>query len=65
MENSEVIHIVYLYTEGCYGKVDTLGIYASEVTYIKDGVEHIELIDNEDFIIMNEIVLVHIEEDNE
>lgn len=42
--------------------VDSLGIYASEVTYVKDGVDYREIIDNEDFIIMNEIVLTHIEE---
>ena len=65
MENSEVINIVYLYTEGVYGMVDNLGLYASEVSYVKDGIDHLELVDNEDFIVMNEIVLKHIEEDNE
>jgi hypothetical protein len=61
-ESAEVINIVYIYTEQCYGMVDNLGIYASEVTYVKDGIDYREIIDNEDFIIMNEIVLTHIEE---
>ncbi len=61
-ESAEVINIVYIYSEQCYGMVDSLGIYASEVTYVKDGIDYREIIDNEDFIIMNEIVLTHIEE---
>lgn len=65
MESFEVISIVYVYPLGCYGTVERLGAYASEVSYIKDGEEHIDLIDNEDFIIMNEIGLTHIEEDYE
>jgi hypothetical protein len=64
-ENAEVISIVYLYTEGVYGMVESIGIYASEVSYIKDGINYLELVDNEDFIVMNEIVLMHVEEDNE
>jgi hypothetical protein len=32
---------------------------------VKDGTNYLELVDNEDFIIMNEIVLMHVEEDNE
>jgi hypothetical protein len=64
-ESAEVVLIVYVYSLGCYGTIDSLGVYASEVRYSMDGVDQIELIDNEDFIIMNEIVLTHIEEENE
>ena len=64
-ESAEVISIVYIYSEKCYGKVENIGVYASEVSYVKDGIEHVEIIDNEEFVIMNEIVLMHMEEDDE
>jgi hypothetical protein len=64
-ESPEIINIVYIYSEKCYGTVGNIGIYASEASYVKDGIEHVEVIDNEDFVIMNEIVLMHIEEEDE
>jgi hypothetical protein len=34
------------------------------VKYNKDGIEHNELLENEEFTIMDEIVFTHIEESN-
>lgn len=59
----EVINIVYLYPEGLYGTVETLGAYASVVKYTKDEVEYEELYDNADFTIVDEIVFEHIIEE--
>lgn len=56
--------IVYLHGLGVYGAVEALGAFASIVKYKKDEIEYEELIDNEDFSIMDEIVFEHIEEDN-
>lgn len=58
------IAIAYLFEERIFGSVEKLGVYASMVKYNKDGVEVEELFDNEDFVIVDEIVFEHIEEDN-
>ena len=63
-EYFEVINIVYIYSEEVHGTVENLGAYASIVKYKKDGFEYEELLDNEDFVIMDEIVLQHFEEEN-
>ncbi len=62
-EYYEIINIVYLYPEKCYGSVETLGAYASVVKFNKDGEERYELFDNEDFVIVDEIVFTHAEEE--
>ena len=58
------VAIAFIHEENCYGTVEKLGVYASVVKYTKDGVELEELMDNEDFVIVDEIVFEHIEEDN-
>lgn len=57
------VAIAFIHDEGCYGTVNKLGVYASVVKYNKDGVEVEELLDNEDFVILDEIVFEHVEED--
>lgn len=63
-ESYEIINIVYVYPEQCYGVVESLGAHASIVKLNKDGEERNELVDNEDFVIIDEIVLTHVEEEN-
>lgn len=58
------VAIAFIHEENCYGTVETLGVYGSVVKYMKDGVEVEELMDNEDFVIVDEIVFEHVEEDN-
>lgn len=56
--------IVYLHEENVHGTIDKLGAFASLVRYKdKNGVEHEETLDNEDFTIMDEIVFEHVEEE--
>lgn len=56
--------IVFVYEEGVHGTVDTLGAFASIVKYKdKNEIEHEELLDNEDFAIVDEIVFEHVEEE--
>lgn len=57
------VAIAYIFDEQLYGTVEKLGVYASMVKYTKDGVEIEELIDNEDFVIVDEIVFEHTEEE--
>lgn len=46
-----------------YGSVEKLGAFASNVRYTKDGADYEELLGNEEFIIMDEIVFTHVEEE--
>ena len=61
-EYYDVVHIVYIHSEQCYGSVEQLGAYASMVKYNKNNEEVEELMENEDFTIMEEIIFKHIEE---
>ena len=61
-EYSDVIYIVWLHDEQCHGMLESVGAFASVVSYTIDGVEHEELIDNENFTIVDEIVHQHVEE---
>jgi hypothetical protein len=61
-EYYDVIHIVYIHSEKIYGSVEKLGAYASIVKYKKNEEELEELMENEDFTIMEEIIFKHIEE---
>lgn len=61
-EYYDTIHIVFIHTEQCYGSVEKLGAFASMVKYTKDEQEFEELVENEDFTIVEEIVHVHTEE---
>ncbi len=64
MENfDEVIYIVYIIPYKGYGTTDSLGIYSSKVKYVENGREFEEEMPNEDFIIMDEIVLGHYKEE--
>ena len=61
-EYYEVINIVYIHEEGCYGSVDSMGAFASVVKFTKDGNEYEELMENDEFSIIDEIVFTHVEE---
>jgi hypothetical protein len=56
--------VVFLNEEGVFGTIDKLGAFASTVKYKKDNIEHEALLENEDFVIVDEIVFEHIEEEN-
>lgn len=58
------IPIAYIFDERTTGTVDLLGAYASTIRYIKDGKEVSEILNNEDFVILDEIVFEHFEEEN-
>jgi hypothetical protein len=53
---------VYIHSLKTCGTIDTLGAFASVIRYKLDGIDYEELIDNEDFTILDEIVFTHIEE---
>ena len=59
----DIVNVVWLYEEKAYGTVEKMGAFASLVKYQKDGIEYEELIENDEFAIVEEIVFDHIEED--
>jgi len=61
-EYYDTVHVVFIHEESCHGTVEQLGAWASIVKYSKDGMEYNELMDNEDFSIIDEISFKHIEE---
>jgi len=63
VEYYDTIHIVYMIEKEIYGTVDTLGAFASTVRYTIDGTEYEEIIENDEFMIMDEITFLHVEED--
>jgi len=58
------VYIVWIHDEQCYGMLENLGAYASVVKFRVDGEEVEELIENENFTIVDEIVHQHVEESN-
>ena len=62
IEYYDTTHIVFIYSEQSYGTVEKLGAWASMVKYNKDGIEYNELMENDEFTIVDEIVFKHIEE---
>ena len=62
-ENYDVINVVFIHEEKTFGTVENLGAFASVVKYEKDGLEIEELLENEEFAIVDEIVFTHIQEE--
>lgn len=58
----DTLSIVYIYEEDAYGTVESMGAWASLVKYKKNEKEIEELVNNEDFLVIDEIVFTHIEE---
>lgn len=63
-EYYDIVNVVFIHSVGVYGTVEVLGAFASKVKYEKDGTEYEELMDNDEFSIIHEIVFTHIEEEN-
>jgi hypothetical protein len=61
-EYYEVVNIVYLHDLKVYGSIEKLGAYASIVKYKINNEEYEELVENDDFAIIDEIVFHHVEE---
>lgn len=57
--------IVFIHELGIYGSTEKLGAFASIIKYKIDEVDHEELIDNDEFSIMDELVFTHVEEEYE
>lgn len=63
-EYYDIINVVFIHEEGVYGTVDKLGAFASLVKYQKNGIDYEDLLENDEFAIVDEIVFHHVEENN-
>jgi hypothetical protein len=54
--------VVFINDEGIFGTIDKLGAFASTVRYKKDDIDYEVILENEDFVIVDEIVFEHTEE---
>lgn len=61
-EYYDITHVVFIHSEDLHGTVEKLGAYASTVRYTKNGIEYQELMENEEFTIIDEIVFTHVED---
>jgi hypothetical protein len=62
-EYYEIINVVFIHSLNVYGTIEKMGAYASVVKYTKDGIDYQELIENDEFAIVDEIVFEHAEEE--
>ena len=62
IEYPETIYVVYVPSENTHGIVEDMGIYLSTVKYSIDDVEYEETMSNDDFIVVDEITIMHYEE---
>lgn len=63
-EYYDIVYIVFIHSENIHGTVEKFGAYASLVKYEKDGLDIEEMLENEEFTVVDEIVHQHIEESN-
>lgn len=63
MQEYDRVIIVYIHQENAFGTAEQLGAFASVIKYKKNGFEVEELIENDEFAIMDEIVFEHITEE--
>lgn len=64
MQEYDRVIIVYIHEENAFGAAEQLGAFASVIKYKKNGFEVEELIENDEFAIMDEFVFEHITEEN-
>ena len=59
MKEYDRVIFVYIHEEKAFGTSEQLGAFASVIKYKKNGIEVEELIENEEFAIVDEIVFEH------
>jgi len=56
--------IIYLPEEDVYGEIEQVGAYGSLVSYYLDGIYCKVMVPNEDFVIVDELIIYSEEEEN-
>ena len=63
-EYYDKVAIIYLPDEEVFGTVEQYGAFVSLVKYEKDGIEYEVFLENEEFVVVNELLFEHFEEEN-
>jgi hypothetical protein len=63
-ESYEIISIVWIHSEKSFGSVEKLGAFASLVRFKRDEVEVEEMLENDEFTVVDEIVFTKVEDFN-
>jgi len=63
-ESYEVVSIVWIHSLKVYGAVEKLGAFASLVRFKRDEVEVEEMLENDEFSVIDEIVFTKVEDFN-
>jgi hypothetical protein len=63
-ESYEVISIVWIHSEKKFGSVEKLGAFASLVRFKRDEIEVEEMLENDEFTVVDEIVFTKVEDFN-
>jgi hypothetical protein len=63
-ESYEIVSIVWIHSEKAFGAVEKLGAFASLVRFKRDEVEVEEMLENDEFSVVDEIVFTKVEDFN-
>ena len=63
-EYQDKVTIIHIPDEDVFGTVEQHGAFASLVKYEKYGIEYEVFLENEEFVIVNELLFEHFEEEN-
>jgi nucleoside-triphosphatase THEP1 len=65
MDNEQTITYVYIPDDGIYGTIAKHGAFVSLVEYHEDGIKYLTEVNNEDFIVIDEIGVGYVDETEE
>lgn len=63
-EYQDKVIIIHIPDEEVFGTIEQYGAFVSLVKYKKDGMGHEVFLENEEFVIVNELLFEHFEEEN-
>ena len=62
-EYYDKVIVIHIPDEEAFGTVEQHGAFVSLVRYEKDGIEYEVFLENEEFVIVNELLFEHFEEE--
>jgi hypothetical protein len=63
-EYYDKVIIIFIPDEVVFGTIEQYGAFVSLVKYEKDGIDYEVFLENEEFVIVNELLFEHFEEEN-
>ncbi len=63
-EYYDKVTIIFIPDEVVFGTIEQHGAFVSLVKYEKDGIDYEVFLENEEFVVVNELLFEHFEEEN-